>query len=231
MSTPLIVSYKKAGYEWHYEDAAAAGANGKVLAVADGVTLPMGLYPNIGPRVVAETFCRETVGYLEGKSEITGSDLAQACLVANEQVFIYNQSRHASYAATAALAVVQDETILATRVTDCGIALVRDGKLIEKTPEFWSYQKAQGKNGYGIVNGEKGLEKYLDQYQWSYQVGDYLVLFSDGFENHFSSAEFLHLFTGDLSDFTEKLKIVDLELRTRDEKLYGSERTLIVSRI
>ena len=231
MSAPLIVSYRKAGYEWHYEDAAAASADGRILAVADGVTLPMGLYPNIGPRVVAETFCTEAIKSLEGKSLSTPQDLTKAYLIANQEVGKYNHERRSTYAATAALAVIQDEQILAARVTDCGIALIRDGRIVEKTPEFWSHQKAQGKDGYGILNGVEGLEKYLDYYQWSYKPGDYLVLFSDGFENHFSATEFISLFSGDLANFANQLAVVDESLRPQDDKKYGSERTLIVSRI
>ena len=220
-------------YEWHEEDSFLASKTLPILAVADGVTLSdyTGLIAPFGPKIIADIFCQESVKYVEKHfEELSGQTLLSSYLAANQEVRKYNDSQGKIYSTVAALVAIKNRKVFGSRLTDCGFALIRKGELVFKTPEFWTWLKKSDRQGYGIINGQIDPTPYVDVYELEAEPGDLLLVFSDGFENHFSVPEFVGLFEGsDLEILETKIREIDRELAGSDEEKYGHERTLVVA--
>lgn len=236
----LAIFYSQKEYPNHNEDAWAVSKKLPIYSVADGVTLkipPGEPYPDpSGAKIVADLFCQKSIEFLEQHfDQLSNDQLKLAYQYANKAIGEFNAQEGKTYSTVASLVIVKNGKILGSRVTDCGFALLRNGKLIFKTPEFWSWNKAQGKSGYGLINGQMQVADYIDLYNLDYQPGDMLVLFSDGFENHFSVGGFVELFTGgDLAQLESRIKQIDSTLTEKEEinnKKYGLERTLLIIKL
>lgn len=229
MNYPYFVIQKSAkGKEWHNEDSWRVSETKPIFAVADGVTvLPFIDDPKLygaGSRPLADAFCIATVEYLEQNwDELSFETFKQAYLAADQKIAELNKNRPKPLATVASLAAVKDGIIWGSRLTDCGWALVRQGQIIYKTPEFWTWKKEQSLAGYGILTGQLQIN-YLDLKQLPGEPGDFLLVFSDGFEKHFSEPEFLRAFRGeDLEAVKKRIEVVD--------ENFNEERTLVVARI
>lgn len=223
------------GYEWHQEDSWLASKKHPIYAVADGVTLPVYLdfeMPS-GPRTVADLFCKNAVEFLERSyPQITSESITSAYQEAVGEVRKFNHTERAKYAAVGVVAAVTGNRIIAGRVTDCGLALLRDGKPIFKTPEFWEHKAKTDRDGYGVINGLTDVMPFIDHYLLEFKPKDYLVLFSDGFEAHFGEKEFLQAFAGtNLRALRLRIIRADRQLNKKDQKKFGHERTLVAVRL
>lgn len=221
------------GFEWHFEDAWKVSKKIPIFAVADGVTVKE--YKEIvntpsDPKIVADLFCSKTIEFLEKNfSRLSEKEIKQAYEYANKSVRAFNKTKKENFGTVGALAAIKNERILGSRITDCGFALFRKGKMIFKTPEFWSWKKRRRQKSYGAVNGKMNISKYIDLYSLRFKTRDVLVLFTDGFENHFASHKFIKSFKDKkLRSLKTKILRIDSELNNKDEHTYGKERTLLV---
>lgn len=217
---------------WHEEDVYLLDDHLKIIAVADGVTLPdyTQLNPPFGPKIIADIFCQEAVKFIKNNfTALSETILQQAYTTANQAACRYNQSLNQSYEAVAALIVIEKKKIYGSRLTDCGFALLRRNEIIFKTPEFWSWQKTMHKEGYGVIGRVTDPKDQVDLYTLPYNTGDRLMVFSDGFENHFSEQRFIDLF---IESSFEKLKhnflALDEVLAAENPHQFDKERTIVV---
>jgi len=235
MKNYLVLTITQEGFSWHNEDDYLAGKKRPVYAVADGVTMPAieeAAEPSASKKA-ATIFCREAVKFTEENySRLSLKILKAAFKEANGKAREMNEKRDYKLTAVAAVAAVKNGRIFGARLTDCGLALIRAGKIIFKTPEFWTEIKKKGKTGYGVIGKDDNQLKYIDFYTWDYRAGDFLVLFSDGFENHFSRKDFVSALNGDdLKEIEKRLKEEDEKLIIKDEEKYGHERTILLTKL
>lgn len=232
---PTVLYLPEKSFPWHNEDAWAWSRQAPIFAVADGVTLPAveELVTPTGAKVVADLFCETAVRFLEERYAELGDDtLMEAYRAANAAIKDFNDTKGELFSTVASVAAVKDGMVFGARLTDCGIALARRGELVFKTPEFWSDQKARGKEGYGALNGVMDVAPYVEYVTQVYLPGDYLLLFSDGFENHFSVDVFIRIFAEKNASTLEKhIRVLDDELVSRDNETYGRERTLLIAHL
>ena len=222
-------------FEWHEEDAWGASRRFPIYAVADGVTLP-GIGELVTPRgskPAAVIFCKRAVRFLERNFEhMSERTVRSAYAWANRFIRKLNTGKRHPLSTVAALVVVKNQYVFGSRITDCGFALLRDGKVIFKTPEYWSRLRKSRRQGYGTLDGTRRFLKYVETYQRPYRKGDRLLLFSDGFEHHFGAKEFRQLFkTGKLVDIRRRIKEADALLVRKNEMKYGKERTLVIAEL
>ena len=229
----FAIHLPQAGFEWHFEDAWKVSKKFLIFAVADGVTVKE--YKEIvtkpsDPKVVADLFCSKAIEFIEKNfSRLSKKKIEQAYEYANKSVRAFNRNKKENFGTVGSLAAIKDNKILGSRVTDCGFALFRNGKMIFKTPEFWSWKKRRKQKGYGVLNGKMKISKYINFYNLNYESGDILALFTDGFENHFREGKFKDLFKGkNLNSLKRKILKIDSGLNRNDEHTYGKERTLLV---
>ena len=123
---------------WHNEDAWLSSEQFPIYAVADGVTmegLEEVIFPT-GAKMVADLFCRKTVEFLETKYKEASLDtLREAYSYANDAIKNLNATQPDIAAAVGSAVIVERDTILGSRITDCGFALLRRGALFFKTPD------------------------------------------------------------------------------------------------
>lgn len=219
-------------FEWHFEDAWKVSKKFPIFAVADGVTVKE--YKEIvntpsDPKIVADLFCEKTIESLEKNfAKLSVQKIKRAYEFANKSIQIFNKTKKENFGTVGALVTIKDNKIFGSRVTDCGFALFRNGKMIFKTPEFWSWKKRHGQKNYGVLNGKMKISKYINLYDLNFKPGDILTLFTDGFENHFTSEKFRKIFrTRNLSKLKKEILKIDKELNNQDEHTYGLERTLL----
>lgn len=182
---------------WHNEDAWKASETFPVYAVADGVTqsLLKELVLPTGPKLVADLCCAEVIAFLEKRyNDISADILKDAYVSANGAIKRLNVERRETAATVASVVAVKDGRVFGSRLTDCGFALMRKGKIAFKTPEFWALAKREHREGYGKLDGETDVRPWVDVYELVYEKGETLTLFSDGFEQHFGVKEFLDCF-------------------------------------
>lgn len=226
------IAIPQKGFEWHDEDAFYVSTRFPVYAVADGVTLSLKgeLKTPRGSKPAAELFCKKSVGFLEQNFEMLSEKKIRSSYAhANKAVGELNKKNKIPLSAVAALVAVKEGTIFGSRLTDCGFAIVRRGKIFFKTPEYWSWLKRNKKEGYGVIDGKKKGLECIDCYKKRYKPNDLLLLFSDGFENHFKVKKFIHLFRAkNISGIDDAVRELDRRLAGQDEKKYGHERTLLI---
>ena len=181
----------------------------------------------------AVIFCREAVKYLEKNYNLVSlKTLPSAFKVANKKIRELNKNTDDPLTAVASLVAVKNNKIFAARLTDCGLTLIRNGKIIFKTPEFWSELKNKKGTAYGVIGKDDRQLKFIDFWTLDYQSGDFLILFSDGFENHFSQKNFLSVFKGNhLKEIADQIKSVDEKLILKNNEKYGSERTILLTKL
>jgi len=235
MKNYLGITITQEGFSWHNEDFFLASKKLPIFAVADGVTMPAieeAAEPS-ATKKAAIIFCREAVKYTEKNfTKLSKKNLKLAYKQANEKVKEINKKRDFKLTAVAVLAAVKNKKIFTARLTDCGIALIRSGKIIFKTPEFWSELKKKKEIEYGVIGKDNHLLKHIDFYTLNYEKGDFLVLFSDGFENHFSKNDFISVFKGEnQKEIEKKIRQEDEKLITIDGEKYGHERTILFSKL
>lgn len=222
-------------FRWHNEDSYLASKKFPIYAVADGVTMPM-IHELMTPsesKLASDKFCRKSVAFLEKHfRKLSLKTIKSTYSYANRDIAKLNKGRRHKLSATAALAVVKDGGIFASRLCDSGFALIREGKMVFKTPEFWSLFKAKKSKRYGVLDGATQSLKYIDFYKLKYKNGDILALFTDGFENHFSKKEFISLFQAkNMNQIEAGIKKVDAKLIKNNSEKFGHERTLLMVRL
>ena len=230
-----VITIAQDDFEWHREDAWGWSNKFPVYAVADGVTAPAYeefSFPT-GPKQVADLFVKSAIKFAERSFKDCSEDTLRAAYgYANGEVKKLNRRLGGVFSAVGSLAAVKNGMIFGSRLTDCGFALMRAGKIVFKTPEFWRSLKSRKRQGYGIVDGKMNLEEYVDVYFLPYKAGDALALFTDGFEPHFRENKFTVLFRErNQKILKEKILKLDQALAARDAEKYGHERTLLYVRL
>lgn len=231
------IFFPQEGFEWHNEDAWRVSSRAPIFAVADGVTMPLQdeLAAPSPAKKVAELFCRETIRSLEAQyPRITFAAVKNSYEAANEAAGEWNERHKETAGAVGAVAAISGTYAYLSRLTDCGIALIRQGRLAFKTPEFWSSLKRKPKRlrGHGVVSGEAPVARFVETWRVGWREGDTLALFTDGFENHFSVPSFVRLFRErNLNVLAEHIEEADEALADRDTGSFGRERTLLIARL
>ena len=220
------------GFGWHNEDAWGINEKYPIYAVADGVTLRglSELFHPSGSKPAADIFCECAVKTFEKNyAKLSKKAFRDAYSSANKEIGRYIAKNKLNISAVAALVAVRNGKIFGSRLTDCGFALIRGGKIIFKTPEYWSWAKKNKIKGYGVLDGKAKNLKYIDFYELAYAPGDILALFTDGFENHFSKKGFIASFKNkNFNNIEESIKTVDLKLVAKNPEKFGHERTLLI---
>ncbi len=81
--------------------------------------------------------------------------------------------------------------------------------------------------GYGVVTGEPEAEKYLSRGSFKIQKGDIVAIYTDGFEEHMKSLEFVSLLAKWPSDLESQIKKLTASMAATDPEAYGRERSLM----
>lgn len=226
----FVITLPQLGFEWLDEDTYVISKKFPIYAVADGVTLSARdeVTTPEGSRPAAELFSRKSVEFLEEHyDKLSDKIIREAYAHANAAVAKLNKKYNIPLSTVGSLVAVKDGYLLGSRITDCGFAIVRAGTLHFKTPEYWAWQKRHNKKTYGVIDGKAEALEHIDIYRKPYKAGDVLILFSDGFENHFKSKKFVAIFRArNWVKLEAMIKKIDTELVAKDAK-YGHERTLI----
>ena len=93
------------------------------------------------------------------------------------------------------------------------------------------YRNAVGKKGeltgYGVVDGEETAKFYLNIGTLDINAGDFILLFTDGFENYLKLKEFTGLFLKWPENLENQLENIISKKSKLEPKKYGQEKTLI----
>ena len=235
------ISYTKSkkDLEWRAEDSFDVSKTEPIFSIADGVTLPKyedTKSPTLA-RQAADIFSVATIEYVEEHPEsISTEKIYEAYNYAKNKI----QERYEKLGVdldsrrgvTGAVAIINGNSIVGSRFLDSGIALFRKGKQIFKTPEFWSWRKKEGDRSYPYITLNEDMKTYIQTYDIPCEKGDFLALYTDGFEDQFSLPEFVSIFANeDLKGVEEKLKNIDNVLSEKEGKRWGDERTMVVVQI
>lgn len=230
--TTRLFYFPQKGFRWHKEDSWRVSKKAPIFAVADGVTIQgFGeLFMPSGSKRAADAFCEAVISVLESRyPRVDKQDFTSAYSHANKAVHEINTKEKTKLSTVGCVVVLEEEKILGSRITDCGFTLLRKGRIVFKTPEFWSWLKRTRKNGYGVVDGKQNVVRFINFYTKPFLPGDILLLFSDGFEQHFYEKQFLLVFKErGVEKISRKLKLVDAKLVEKNSDRFGHERTLLM---
>ena len=82
---------------------------------------------------------------------------------------------------------------------------------------------------YPYMTLNDDMKSYIQTYEVAYKKGDFLVLYTDGFEKQFSLTGFVSVFASiDLKELEEKLKLIDTYLSEKSAENWGDERTVAI---
>jgi serine/threonine protein phosphatase PrpC len=235
------ISYTKSKKDlgWRAEDSFYVSKTKPIFGIADGVTLPK--YENTESptlaRQVADIFSMTTTEYIEKHPEsISTEKIHEAYNYAKNKIQEHYEKLKVDLdgrrGVTGAVAIIQEDKIIGSRFLDSGLALFRKGKQIFKTPEFWSWKKKEDDRPYPYITLNEDMKTFIQTYDIPYEKGDFLVLYTDGFEDQFSLPEFTSIFASEnLKEVEEKLKNIDDVLSEKETKKWGDERTIVVTQI
>jgi serine/threonine protein phosphatase PrpC len=93
------------------------------------------------------------------------------------------------------------------------------------------YRNAVGEKGeltgYGVVDGEETAKLYLNIGTLDISAGDFILLYTDGFENYLNLKEFIELFVKWPENLENQFENVISEKSKESPKKYGREKTII----
>ena len=158
------------------------------------------------------------------------------------------------FSTTTSFALVKDSKLYWWSLCDSGVKLFNaKGKNTFSSPNGWisfpknwdekvggkekiisrhrDYRNIIDKNGklvgYGVANGEKNAQLYLNRGVVDISNNNLLFLYTDGFENYFGQKEFINIFKLWSDDIENRLNLIISEKSKEDYKKYGREKTLI----
>jgi serine/threonine protein phosphatase PrpC len=266
--------YHNERYTLPREDATALDAERGLFVAADGVTRDFGgvlqglmPYPDPSPATDAADAVAETA--LETLRDCPGTEdcVRQALQAANEAVGDVNTDlglwEKCDYlecdlaGAVAAVSMVREDTLTIGWIGDCGVAVVRDGRLAYLTRDQLdhllghlaanpaTYDDArrvyirgtlrnrpdtlhEGKPiTYGVLTGEPEAARYIETVTLPLRPGDVVATHTDGFRPYFEAPEFLAVLSGDPARWEEDVPVVMRRLIDVNPE-YGKERSLIL---
>jgi serine/threonine protein phosphatase PrpC len=254
------------------EDALAANTERKIFAAADGVTrdwdaLQRGeaAYPTPSPATdAADASAAAILDALE-TAEPSEAHLCRALEAANAAVRAVNERwdlwENPDYlqrdlaGAVAAVAWVHGNRLLAGWIGDCGVAVVRNGRLawitrdqlddviayLRRHPAVYDdarrvFTRRDLRNrpdaqeegrpiSYGVLTGEPPAESYIETAALDVQPGDVIAAHTDGFRPYFEEPDFLALLSGDPAGWQDGLPALSETLAERDDA-FGKERSV-----
>lgn len=162
------------------------------------------------------------------------------------------------FSATAGFIVMRDNIFYWASICDSYVAhFDRNGILLFQSPGCWSIMgkhlpkewktmdeeegtkmaKKLARNkinekgeriGYGVVTGEKEAEHYLNHGSFSVRQGDFVALFTDGFEPYLRLPEFINLFKDWSNSLRSRVANFTGEKSKNDPAAFAHERSLII---
>lgn len=161
------------------------------------------------------------------------------------------------FSATASFLLIKENKAYWFSLCDSGVALFdKSGRRLFSSPDGWEickkylpqnwnklnekesvitrhkdYRNAvdlTGKlTGYGAVNGESAATLYLNAGVLDVNLGDFAIVYTDGFENYFKLPEFIDLFKLWPTDLQKQVEDLITKKSKEDHSKYGLEKTLI----
>ena len=220
------------------EDYLLVSDNPPIFVVADGVTLDFGKlmvegenYPDPSPAGdVAKIFCQAVIqNATEKYDQLAQEDINDIFKKANSEVEKYNQKVGPSYvsgnitgfyAATCAFVIIKEGKAYWASLCDAYVAHF-DKDLNKK---FITSGLCQP---YAVVNGEERMAEQVQSGVAELDPGDWLFVFSDGFDHHISNPDFLDLFKKSNPELKEHIIAFSAKMNAQDPEHYGHERSLI----
>lgn len=220
------------------EDYLLASDRHPIFVVADGVTMNMPLlskrgkqYPNPSPPGdVARIFCESVMKKTEERYKgFLEEDVVDVFRQANDTVGKYNKKYGRTdesgnptgyFSATGAFVVIKEPNIHWGSVCDSYVAHFNSGGGLM----FWS----PGCEPYGVINGQPEAVEHLRYGTFGIKEGDFVALFSDGFEEYMKDKNFVELFLKWPDDLESRVKVFTARKADEDPEAFGRERSLIV---
>ncbi len=268
--------YHNDKYTLPREDAMALDAEKRIFVAADGVTRDWGgvlegvrPYPDPSPATdaadaaagaVLSTLLADPAGEASMRRALEAANAA--IREVNVQLGIAERVdwlENDLAGAVAAASTVNGDRLTAGWIGDCGVAVVRDGRLAWLTRDqlddvtAWlaanpgTYDDARRvfirstlrnrpdhtRDGkpitYGVLTGEEGAPHYIETSTLDLRPGDVVATHTDGFRPYFAVPEFLEVLSGDPARWDEGLPDLVRRLVERDGE-YSRERSLILYR-
>jgi hypothetical protein len=159
--------------------------------------------------------------------------------------------------AVAASAEIDGDLLHITWIGDCGVAVIRNGRLVYLTrdqldnvtaflaanpapfnDERRVYIRRELRNRpddlvdgkavtYGVITGEPEAILYFESDAFELEPGDVVATHTDGFRPYFALPEFLALCSRDPNEWEQRLPAFTLDLASRDAA-FGRERSIIL---
>lgn len=233
-----IAHYVEENYRHPQEDFLVVSDIPPVFVVSDGVTLDVmklvesdKKYPKPSPAGnVAKIFCQAVVnGAQERYATFSERDIINIFKDANNEVAKYNQKVGKSdisgnitdyYAATGAFVIVKDSKAYWASICDSFIAHFDK----EMNPKFISSGLCEP---YAVINGEERMASHLESGVLSLEKGDWVFVFTDGFEHYVKHSDFLKLFKEQDRNIKKRIAKFSEMMNLKDPEKYGHERSLI----
>ena len=252
------------------EDALAWDDDIRVFVAADGVTRDWDAirqgdasYPDPSPAtaaadLVAETALRNALrdGPHSGCLVTTTPDVRAM----NERLGLWGNCDYLERdfaGAVAAMAVVDGNALFVTWIGDCGVAVIRDGRLVYLTRDQLDSVTAYLKENpapfddarrvyirrdlrnkpnfcpdgsdvtYGVITGEAQAILYFESDVFELEPGDVVATHTDGFRPYFALPEFLALLSQGQDAWERELPQFTMDLAARDAE-FGRERSILL---
>ncbi|HEY3413586.1 MAG TPA: hypothetical protein VGM51_11115 [Armatimonadota bacterium] len=252
------------------EDALAWDDDARIFVAADGVTRDWEAirqgeapYPDPSPA----TSAADAVARLALQAALCGDPLDRVLAEANDGVARVNDAlgitgrcdylKHDYAGAVAALARVDGDTLDIAWIGDCGVAVIRDGRLayltrdqldgltafLAKNPAPFDdarrvYVRRDLRNKpdfrpggadvtYGVLTGEPEAISYIETASIVLEPGDIVATHTDGFRPYFALPEFFALLSGGSDRWERELPQFTMELAARDAGC-GRERSILL---
>ncbi len=216
--------------------------NPPLAVVADGVTLNVEklveqrrAYPVPSPAgEVAKIFCQSAADIIKQKYEqFSFDDLDDVFRIANQAVARYNKQVGKSeiagnitgfYAATGAFVIIKEKQAFWAAICDSFVAH------FDKQMNL-RFISSGNCSPYAVINGEEKMEQYLEKGIFDLEKGDYIFVFTDGFEHYVRHPEFQKIFLDFDHELSGRIKQFSQLMNSKDPTKFGHERSLVVMRI
>ncbi len=225
-------------YQHPQEDYLIAAKTLPIFVVADGVTLNVAKlverkekYPNPSPAgEVAKIFCEAVVKSVSEKySKFSKENTFEVFRKANSEVAQYNEKIGKSdiagnptgfYSATGSFAVIRENKACWASICDSFVAHFDK----DMNVKFVSTGVCAP---YAVINGEERMADHLESGVFDLERGDFVFVFTDGFEQYVKNRDFQKLFLKWDDDLRGRVAQFSAKMNSGDPESYGHERSLI----
>jgi len=157
------------------------------------------------------------------------------------------------FSATTSFLLIKNNKAYWWSLCDAGLLAFRNGSKIFQSPDGWTnspekWQEIKDEKkrfitmhrdyrntvnekgeliGYGVVDGEEMAKLYLNIGTLDINAGDFILLYTDGFENYLNLKEFIELFVKWPENLENQLENIISEKSKENPDKYGREKTII----